>query len=444
MSHPDALSRWSVVALWLLGIFTAVAVVGYATFGLNPGLLARFPATVSFYAISFSFFAQAHVLLGAVVLIFYLTRQVRTKWLAAFVAVYVLSLASELGGTSYGIPFGHYDYTGLLGAMWLDRVPWLIPVSWFAMAVPSYALAVAAFPGRSPALRIAFASYLLVAWDLALDPAMSYLTSYWLWEDAGLYYGMPAVNLVGWAVTAIVIMGVMYALGAESWLRQVSARWMAAYYLLIVAMPFGMILFAGLWWAVAATVASLALAWFVASREKDRNVTAAQGREPVDLDATRTEVLSAQTVDHFFGHHSRSFSFAARWFPEKQRRLVACLYMFCRTVDDLVDGGAMVPDAIDSELDRWKEKAREAFDGGTSGVSWLDEVMHASADSGLPFHIVEDLIAGVRSDNGSVRIRTWEELDEYTYRVASVVGIWMCHLFGVRDPALLDRAADMG
>ena len=66
---PTRLDR---VGLAVLYFFIGVSLVGYATFGLNPGLLARFPQFTGFYAISFNFFAQAQIWLAAVVLALFL------------------------------------------------------------------------------------------------------------------------------------------------------------------------------------------------------------------------------------------------------------------------------------------------------------------------------------------------------------------------------------
>ena len=68
------------------------------------------------------------------------------RWLAAFATLYAISLAAELLGTSLGIPFGEYSYTPLLGIKWFGLVPLVIPLSWFFMALPSYALALRALP----------------------------------------------------------------------------------------------------------------------------------------------------------------------------------------------------------------------------------------------------------------------------------------------------------
>src|SRR5690625_4840018 len=52
-------------ALWILGVFTLIAVAGYASFGRHPELISRFPGAVQFYPLSFAFFAQGHIIIAA-------------------------------------------------------------------------------------------------------------------------------------------------------------------------------------------------------------------------------------------------------------------------------------------------------------------------------------------------------------------------------------------
>ncbi len=105
------------------------------------------------------------------------------------------------------------------------------------------------------------ASLILASWDLALDPAMSYATNYWVWGEAGPYYGMPLLNLFGWYVTGLLLMGALAALRAESWIRPLPHRWLGGFYLANLALPLGMSAAAGLWGAVAATLAALGIAY---------------------------------------------------------------------------------------------------------------------------------------------------------------------------------------
>lgn len=244
------------VALGALYAFTLFTLVGYASFGLHPSLLARFPGAAGFYSVAFDFFAQAQVWIAFSVLALFLTLRVGARWAGAFAALYLVSLASELAGTTVGLPFGEYRYTGALGAKWFGHVPVLIPLSWFFMALPSYALARAALPAAGRVVeRVLLASLVLLSWDLCLDPAMSRATAYWVWGESGAYYGMPWLNLFGWYVTGLALMGALVAMRADGWLRALPVRWLGAYYLANLLLPLGMSAAAGLWGAVAATLA---------------------------------------------------------------------------------------------------------------------------------------------------------------------------------------------
>lgn len=245
------------IGLGLLYAFTAVALIGYATFGLNPSLLARFPGAVGFYSVSFPFFAQAQIWLAWLILAAFLSLHSGRRWIPAFLALYALSLGSELMGTTVGIPFGEYHYTEALGPKWFGHVPLVIPLSWFFMAIPSYALARAALPQRAAA-RVLMASLVLLSWDLALDPAMSRATAYWVWAEPGAYYGMPWLNLFGWYVTGLALMSALAVLRADRWIAALPLRWLAAYYGANLLLPLGMSVAAGLWGAVAATIVALA------------------------------------------------------------------------------------------------------------------------------------------------------------------------------------------
>ena len=253
------------LALGFFLAFTLFAILGYCNFGLNPE---RLPATdwaVGIYQISFPWFARAHILISGAVLLFVMTRHSGLRWVPALLAVYGLSFTAEHVGTGYGIPFSGYEYTGLLGARLGGRVPLVIPLSWFLMSAPAWVLARQTFPDRNQALpRILQATFLLVLWDLALDPAMSFLTPYWLWETSGSFYGMPWVNLVGWAATGLVLMAALEWLDRRlDWAGTLPWRWALAYYVVVLLMPLGMITVAGLWWATAATLAALTVAWGV-------------------------------------------------------------------------------------------------------------------------------------------------------------------------------------
>jgi phytoene synthase len=137
---------------------------------------------------------------------------------------------------------------------------------------------------------------------------------------------------------------------------------------------------------------------------------------------------------------SRSF-YAASWLlPGYQRAPIVALYAFCRVADDEVDrlgAGRCALEALDERLERIY--ADRPVD---------DPVDRAFADVvriyGIPRQIPAALFEGFAWDLDN---RTYDSLsDVYAYgaRVAGTVGTMMAIIMGVRQPALLARACDLG
>jgi len=147
----------------------------------------------------------------------------------------------------------------------------------------------------------------------------------------------------------------------------------------------------------------------------------------------------------YLAKHSHSFRYAARFLPSPLNTLVADIYAFCRFTDDLVDK-ADIQDCreLSARLDQWKNLAADAYDGKASGLSLLDNPIMEMSRRNIPFTYADELIEGVRMDLSSVRYATINHLELYTYRVASVVGLWLTELVGINDPKILKFASDLG
>ena len=253
------------VALGLVYLVSVASLAGFATFSLHPELLVRAQVSAATYGRMMVLAPRAQIALAFAALALFLARRVGTRWLATFAVVYVLSLGAELAGTTVGLPFGPYSYTDGLGWKWLGHVPALIPLSWYMMALPSYAIAAWRYPSQAAVVqRVALGSFVLLSWDLALDPAMSLATKYWIWATDGPYYGMPLLNLIGWFLTGAALMVVFAALRADSWIEKLSGPWLVGFYGANLVLPVGMCIAAGMWGAVAATAAALGVAWLIA------------------------------------------------------------------------------------------------------------------------------------------------------------------------------------
>jgi putative membrane protein len=160
----------------------------------------------------------AYIILGAAAVAIYAYRILGTRqWLAFMVPSVLLSLGSELMGTSTGFPFGEYGYLSGLGYKIAGLVPFTIPLSWFYMGFACYLLARVGLEGIVKAEKrggwlcqigaVVLGTILLTSWDFALDPAMSQGTyPFWHYGEVGSFFGTPYRNFAGWMATGALFM----------------------------------------------------------------------------------------------------------------------------------------------------------------------------------------------------------------------------------------------
>ena len=190
--------------------------VGIAIMAPHPEIWSGWGLLADLFPLAVAQGGNFQIILGAAAVLGFGAALAGRRAMLIFFAVSVtLSLLFELTGTSFGWPFGNYEYTEMFGFKILGKVPPVIPLSWFSMGFTSFALATALVRKWSGATHlwpsILLGSAMLVAWDLVLDPAMSnpsLLLQYWVWEDVGPYLGVPILNFLGWMATGIIFMGV--------------------------------------------------------------------------------------------------------------------------------------------------------------------------------------------------------------------------------------------
>jgi phytoene synthase len=112
--------------------------------------------------------------------------------------------------------------------------------------------------------------------------------------------------------------------------------------------------------------------------------------------------------------------------PDRKSAMCA-VYAFMRYCDDLSDE----PGATRTAMDRWREALAEAFAGRPDSSPVWPAFLDTVARYEIPHEYFHDMIEGVASDIGAPRaIGTFQELYDYCYRVASVVGLTTSHIFG--------------
>jgi len=130
--------------------------------------------------------------------------------------------------------------------------------------------------------------------------------------------------------------------------------------------------------------------------------------------------------------------------PKAKHDAMSALYAFCREVDDAADEEAAPVEKRRARLAAWREDIRRACDGGAPEFGVNRELQPIIAQYGLAYGCFEELIRGVEMDLDIKTYATWEELERYCYRVASVVGLLSIEIFGYQNAACRDYAVYLG
>jgi phytoene synthase len=125
---------------------------------------------------------------------------------------------------------------------------------------------------------------------------------------------------------------------------------------------------------------------------------------------------------------AHNFYYSFLLLPRGKRRSMCALYAFMRHTDDLGDNDQPV-DARRHALDQWQRSLDLALEG-----RFDSPLLPALADTLAKFRVppvyLYDVIDGVRMDLNRQRYETFDELADYCYHVASVVGLACIHIWG--------------
>lgn len=130
--------------------------------------------------------------------------------------------------------------------------------------------------------------------------------------------------------------------------------------------------------------------------------------------------------------------------PKEKRVGMSALYAFCREVDDVADEEGVPADERRTRLAAWRADIRAACEGRNPKFPVNRELQPFIALHRMPFALFDELIRGVEMDLDVLRYETWDELEHYCYRVASVVGLLSIEIFGYTNPTCGDYAIHLG
>ncbi|MFN0123297.1 MAG: presqualene diphosphate synthase HpnD [Blastocatellia bacterium] len=146
-----------------------------------------------------------------------------------------------------------------------------------------------------------------------------------------------------------------------------------------------------------------------------------------------------------------NFFYSFLFLPAQKREAIIDVYGFCREIDDIVDDIADQP-GIDTQtrlrmagqaLDGWRRELDACYAGRPSGER--SRRLRGVLDHfPIPRDYFDELIAGCEMDLTHQRYETFDELSQYCYRVASIVGLTCLEIFTYHSPRAREYAIHLG
>jgi phytoene synthase len=138
--------------------------------------------------------------------------------------------------------------------------------------------------------------------------------------------------------------------------------------------------------------------------------------------------------------NARNFYYGFRSLTPERRRAIHAVYAFSRRADDAVDSMEARPGAARAELGRLLGLLGSEASDDPLAPALRDAIRRFSIER-QPFEL---LIEGMELDLVKHRYETFEDLEAYCYRAASVIGLVCLPIFGYRDEAARKHAVDLG
>ncbi len=130
--------------------------------------------------------------------------------------------------------------------------------------------------------------------------------------------------------------------------------------------------------------------------------------------------------------------------PRPKRDGMSALYAFCRQVDDVADDESVSVGKRRQQLAAWRSDVARACGTELPEFAVNRELQPVIHQYRLPFEYFDELLKGVEMDLDIKRYQTFEELELYCYRVASVVGLLSIEIFGYQDARCREYAIYLG
>jgi phytoene synthase len=157
-----------------------------------------------------------------------------------------------------------------------------------------------------------------------------------------------------------------------------------------------------------------------------------------------TETVDIPVSEEITRKSASNLALAFVLLPAEKRKAMSTLYAFCREVDDVADDESRPVAERRARLQAWREDIAAACQGREPRFPVNRELQPVIRDCNLSFELFDELIKGVEMDLDIRRYETLAELEQYCYRVASVVGLLSIEIFGYKNSACREYAIELG
>jgi uncharacterized membrane protein len=112
-------------------------------------------------------------------------------------AVLILATAAGAIGLRTGYPFGHYYYSEYFIPSLPGGVPLAITLSWLIISINAFLICRLLIKNpKSPFIVPFAAAFIILAFDILLEPFGSFINKYWIWENSYV----PTQNFISWYI----------------------------------------------------------------------------------------------------------------------------------------------------------------------------------------------------------------------------------------------------
>ena len=140
--------------------------------------------------------------------------------------------------------------------------------------------------------------------------------------------------------------------------------------------------------------------------------------------------------------YGKTFYFSSRILKKEKRFAAYAVYAICRIGDEAVDSKQDLP--ASKSITNLQQKIDSAYKNAPLADPLLLAFQQTINKYHIPKKYFDALLEGMRMDIYKSRYQNFEELYDYCYKVAGVVGLIMLEIFGYTDPKATDHAVSLG